>query len=200
MAFKKKRDAVWLERCRKVKERKKLKFACTYAGCDHSRNLPGELQDHIDYVHLENFKNVCDQFHNNGFKCDFKCETSSGLTRHKTTIHATDQEFKCRGCSKIFSREDSCRQHWVSTCSPLDHTGRVKHKCPICNKGFANVYDRHDHWVVNCSPENHASRTKFKCSVCSEGFPKTSSRDEHELTCKKVDADDGVLRMIAERI
>lgn len=177
MCPKRKRDAI---------EKPKLKHPCTFAACTYSCRNPGELRDHIDFIHLHNYKNTCDQYHKNGFKCDFKCEKSAELKQHMKNIHMGETNFTCKGCSKVFSREDSCRQHWVAVCSPLDHPGRTRFKCPVCSKGFSTIYDRFDHWVSNCSPENHPSRTTFKCSVCSEGFPTTANRDDHEISCKTV--------------
>ncbi|KAJ1489729.1 hypothetical protein T484DRAFT_1743867 [Baffinella frigidus] len=80
------------------KQMKKCK--CPYDGCDESRRYPGELQQHVDFVHKGIYHNVCDHIDEEGAKCEHKYATRGELKRH-----------------------------WAATHSPIDHPDRTKYKC-----------------------------------------------------------------------
>ncbi|KAJ1464426.1 hypothetical protein T484DRAFT_1758099, partial [Baffinella frigidus] len=59
------------------------KCICNWPDCIVSRRRPGELQEHIDFVHEKIFHNVCDHIDEEGVKCGYPCETRGNLEQHK---------------------------------------------------------------------------------------------------------------------
>jgi hypothetical protein len=155
------------------------KFKCEYDGCERSFRSDGELEQHVDFKHLDEFHNVCDLLKANGEKCEYKFEKPGTLTRHKKNKHSDLRPFKCSVCTDTFKTPQGCKEHWAACCSPLDHPARTKYKCKVCQKGFPTAGYCNIHWVINCSPANHPARTKHKCKGCQKGFPTTKYRDIH---------------------
>ncbi|KAJ1464249.1 hypothetical protein T484DRAFT_1870209 [Baffinella frigidus] len=157
-----------------AKEQKK-KCECPYDGCDASRRHPGELQQHVDYEHKKKYHNVCGHIidEETGAKCGKKCETKSGLTKHKRDH--SDVRYKCTVCSKAFKRADVLKRH------KRTHSDVRDHECKVCSMAFKDPQARDRHWVSQHSPLDHPARTRHKCTECNMGFPTTSQRTEHYL-------------------
>ncbi|KAJ1463606.1 hypothetical protein T484DRAFT_1758704, partial [Baffinella frigidus] len=141
------------------KQMKKCK--CPYDGCDESRRYPGELGEHVDFVHKEIFHNVCGHIHEKTkAKCEYKCATRGELKQHKRT-HSDVHDHKCTVCLKAFKRADARDRHWVAYHSPLDDPLRTNHKCTVCNKGFPTPSRCNDHYLRNCAPKDDPGRRAF---------------------------------------
>jgi hypothetical protein len=131
---------------------------CKHSGCARSFRSDPELQQHVDFKHLDKFHNVCDLFKENGGKCEYKCERPQNLKTHKKLKHSNAREFKCNVCVETFKTAQSRDNHEVARCSPPDDPRRTQFKCKACNEGFASTGARKQHYLHRCAPRDDPER------------------------------------------
>jgi hypothetical protein len=159
------------------------KLGCSYEGCGHTRRYPNEMQDHVDFVHLQKFNNVCNHVDEDGKKCEYKCERHGSLPQHKNNKHAGDNRIykhKCEyeGCGHTRQTPNQLQDHvnfvhlhvYNYVCGHLDEDGnKCEYKCE---------------WPSNLSQHKtskHSDKRDFKCQVCSEEFKQKKTRDQHYI-------------------
>ena len=81
------------------------KHPCTHTNCDKKYHSRCKLQDHVNFIHLQIYNNVCDRVEN-GIKCEYKCEQSGHLKVHKDVKH--DKIKEVHPLWKIL------RKHWAT--------------------------------------------------------------------------------------
>ncbi|KAJ1482381.1 hypothetical protein T484DRAFT_1804014 [Baffinella frigidus] len=142
-----------------------LKHKCTK--CDVSKRDPSELKAHADFEHNGIYCNVCDLIDKKtGKKCEFKCEKSGNLTRHKNSFQHNDvRDYPCPDCKVLFTSASSCKAHWDACCSPPGDPVRTQFKCPVCNEGFPTSWRCTEHHLRKCVPEGDPRLTAFRDKI-----------------------------------
>jgi len=112
---------------------KKKNFTCTHIGkdlkvCGKQFGLKGDLNRHVDSVHLKTKAWVCDVK-----SCGKSFALKGNLARHKKTVHGNER-FPCTifGCSKCFTQKTDLNRHLKI------HSGEREHNCVVkdCGKKF----------------------------------------------------------------
>lgn len=79
-----------------------------------------------------------------------------------------DLTFKCRHCSKEFSRKDNFMRH------ERLHSGDRPFQCKACDKTFKLKHHLNEHQLV------HGKKMQFECDICNKVFPKESYLQTHK--------------------
>ncbi|KAF4531550.1 hypothetical protein B566_EDAN015514, partial [Ephemera danica] len=124
----------------------KPKIQCNL--CGKKFKWPGNLTDHVHYVHSANTKRLqCD-------KCPSKFKSKSNLNAHKERMH-TNIKYRCKICNIPIKTAHYLRVHLR-----LKHASVQKFECKMCQRSFSLL------WVLNKHnkaqhPENRESEQCF---------------------------------------
>jgi uncharacterized Zn-finger protein len=104
----------------------KIRFVCTFQGCDKSYCYKHNLNNHIKSFH-EGQEHRCDQ-------CGKVLSTKAVLKRHVQTVHSDERKFVCsfNNCGKSFNQKSDLNTHIKSA-----HEG-VRYPCSVCDKSFTH--------------------------------------------------------------
>ena len=112
---------------KEAKQKVTQKHACEYTNCDKTYRDACALHNHLNYMHLNIYNNVCDRIEN-GTKCEYKSESVSAMKLHKEGKHDKIKKHKCSDCEKLFENKSIRKRHWNAWHSPPDHPCRTKFK------------------------------------------------------------------------
>ena len=121
--------------------------------CDKFITRSSNLKYHIASRHSDNQEKLyqCDIDN-----CNFKCNDSSALRRHKEgSKHANSRRHACTHCDYRANNLAALNSHLVT------HTGERRFKCDQCESSFTQKHclDKHVRSV-------HSDEKPFKCSQC----------------------------------
>uniref|UniRef100_A0A4W4GKN4 C2H2-type domain-containing protein n=1 Tax=Electrophorus electricus TaxID=8005 RepID=A0A4W4GKN4_ELEEL len=104
---------------------------------------------------------------------------AADLKDARATLVETDGEFKCKFCTKTFTKSRNLRRHI------LTHTEVKPYRCKSCESCFS----RYDHLKLHQIPLDHVGtgwqskmqqpNDKFKCNTCSQPFSTYSNLTRH---------------------
>ncbi|KAJ1466215.1 hypothetical protein T484DRAFT_1756824 [Baffinella frigidus] len=97
------------------------KHKCPYDGCDASRRRPGELQEHVDFIHEKIYHNCtgCMETFKDKFVLD-----RHWVAKHSPKDHFARTEWKCTECNEGFPTSSQCNAHRLRKCVPEDDPKR----------------------------------------------------------------------------
>jgi KRAB domain-containing zinc finger protein len=92
----------------------------------------------------------------------------NSLNGHQS-MHANDQDFQCKICSKSFKSAHYLKRH------EKIHNKRIQ--CEICNRMFPSVGILNQH-----KKECHENERSFECEICSKKFNQMGHLKTHQKT------------------
>jgi len=139
----------------------KVKFNCEF--CDYESTQKGNLERHIHAVHLKLKPFQCDE-------CDYSCGQSSDLKKHVDSVHKKIR-FHCSfdGCDKSFAFKHDFAKHCKL------HEGQTN-LCDQCGKTFTRKGDLNRH-----KKQVHSDSRPFQCIIggCDKSFKLKCSLTKH---------------------
>lgn len=144
-------------------------FCCKWAGCNERFKSAGDLNDHLEEMHLTKGKS---QYTCEWEGCNKTFSQRQKLVRH-LKVHSKYKPYQCPQCQKCFSTEDTLNQH------KRVHSGEKPYECHICHKRFAISNSLKIHI------RTHTGEKPLKCKVCGRCFNESSNLSKHMKTHMK---------------
>ncbi|XP_026467443.1 zinc finger protein 829-like [Ctenocephalides felis] len=115
----------------------------------------------------------------NSYMCDEKIRESSSFVEStnksfeevsgKSETTNKLKPYKCKSCSKIFTKKNILKQH------EMIHTGERHHECKICNKRFLRLSNLSSHLSV------HTEECPYICEICNRKFKTKENLNKHTV-------------------
>ena len=139
---------------------KKIRFRCSFDGCDKSFSLKSHLNQHLK-LH-EGHVNLCDL-------CGKSFTTKHNLNKHKKQVHSDPRPFQCSidGCDKSFKFKNTLTAHAKQVHGPKQH------RCLICLKSFS----RNQHLKTHIASVHDEIR--HQCSKCTKSYSQRGHLQQH---------------------
>jgi uncharacterized Zn-finger protein len=139
----------------------KIRFVCTFQGCDKSYSRQGYLNNHIKVFH-EGQEHRCDQ-------CGKVLSTNANLKQHIQTVHSDEQQFVCSfdNCGKVFNQSGNLNTHIKSI-----HEG-VRYPCSVCGKSLTS----RSHLKKHISSIH--DKTRHQCDHCEKSYTTRGHLNAH---------------------
>ncbi len=93
--------------CQEYEKKKKLRYKCTYEGCEKGYGTKENLRLHTMNFHLKEKPFVCGH-------CDMKFSHRNGKIYHERTRHLQYFPYQCSNCEKKFPCKSAMNFHIVS--------------------------------------------------------------------------------------
>ena len=97
--------------------------------------------------------------------CGYGCDSRANFSYHMNS-HTKEKPFKCKDCSKSFSRPNTLHHHRKIHKPP-------SFKCDFCPKMFRLKWDRELHM------NTHTGTKPFECELCQGRFTSPSALSQH---------------------
>ena len=97
--------------------------------------------------------------------CGYGCDSRANFSYHLNS-HTKEKPFKCKDCSKSFSRPNTLNHHRKIHKPP-------SFKCDFCPKMFRLKWDRELHM------NTHTGAKPFECELCQGRFTSPSALSQH---------------------
>ena len=97
--------------------------------------------------------------------CGYGCDSRANFSYHMNS-HTKEKPFKCKDCSKSFSRPNTLHHHRKIHKPP-------SFKCDFCPKMFRLKWDRELHM------NTHTGAKPFECELCAGRFTSPSALSQH---------------------
>jgi len=129
--------------------------------CDRNFTQKGNLQTHINGVHLK-VKFNCEF-------CDSQSTTKDHLKTHINTVHLKLKPFQCDECDQSFGERGSLKIHVDSI-----HK-KIRFRCSFdgCEKSFSNKSNRSTHFKL------HEGQVNL-CDLCGKTFSRKRDLNRHK--------------------
>ena len=94
---------------------------------------------------------------------------ASNLKKHIHTVHEGHKHYKCKSCTKSFTRQGTLKKH-----IHIVHEGYENFKCESCSKSYSAARNLKNH--IHTVHEGHKD---YKCESCGKSFARAGKLKIH---------------------